>query len=358
MSSNNKWRTNPFFANTTRARWTTALIMAVLVCGAASSGFIVGLVANPPNAPPAMAKRDEPPPPPAVPEQATPPAPSATQTADAAEPDKALADCAKQTWPYIDRTCAERLREANKTRQVRVIAADPNAAPTVVTSSVPTGPSAPKPAARAPAPTPAPATPSTAAAAAPPAPAVAEQQRLNPPAQTTGGPSVMTAVTAPLSSELQPAADPFPPAATTGSAPNPANLTQETTTPNPVMKNASDSSQAKKSTDQKRKTVRVKTVPIDRQDTWARGDEDGSTRPVVVRNGSGQTRTIVVRSANSDDGKRMTVYENGRRQNVVEPRQRRGGVVFADEPATVPQRERSGGFLSDLFNFGNRDWND
>src|SRR5205085_9576421 len=136
--------------------------------------------------------------------------------------------------------------------------------------------------------------------------AVAEQQRLNPPAQTTGGPSMMTAVTAPLPSELQPAADPFPPAATTGSAPNPANVTQETTTnPPPVIKNASDASQTKKSTE-KRKTARVKTVPVDRRDmardanppdAWRevvpRGD---GTRTVVVRDGSGQTRTIVVRS--------------------------------------------------------------
>src|SRR5438477_4939023 len=108
MSSNNNWGTssNPFFVNTPRARWTTALIMAVLVCGAASSGFIVGLVANPPGAVTATAKRDEPPPPPPAPAQASAPAVSATQTADASETDKTLADCEKQTWPYIDRTCA------------------------------------------------------------------------------------------------------------------------------------------------------------------------------------------------------------------------------------------------------------
>ena len=365
MSSKNNWRTsssNPFFVNTPRARWTTALIMAVLVCGAASSGFIVGLIAGPSGTPPATATRDQAPAPPPAPAQAAIATPPASQTADASGLEKELADCEKQTWPYIDRTCAERLQAMKKTRQVRVIGGDPNTTPSVMSSATPSETRAPKPAAT-PAPTTAP-PPPTATAAQPAIPALAEQLQLSPPPQTTGGPSVMAAVTAPFPGEMQSAnAEPFPPAAT---ASLPANATQETTEPAgpPETKNASDTAQGKKAAEQKRKTARVKRAPVDRQDTAARDagardtgwrdDEGDNTRTIVVRDGSGRPRTIVVRGSDRAEGKRVIVDENGR------PRGRRDGVRFADEPVTEPQpRERPGGFLSDLFNFGNRGgWND
>ena len=134
-------------------------------------------------------------------------------------------------------------------------------------------------------------------------------------------------------------------------------MTQETTQQTGTSTTTSTEVKASQTT-QKRKTARKEPRAGQRK---ALPDESADTQTIVVRDNFGNRRTIVIRPQQDWDGKRATVFENGRERTVETTGrggdrgvpERRGGVLFADDPpGSVQRRERPGGFLSDLFSFG------
>jgi len=437
VSSKNNWHPPFYVYQDQRRRWLKAAGLAALICGTASSGFIVGMLATPPATPTVTAKSSDAPAQKRVAaNQAAPAAvsePQATETTGAAA--KEREDCERQTWPYIDRTCAERLREAQKTRQVRVIGNDQSAPPTVETATptettrpLGTGVTPPAPAAE---PASVPAVRQQSASSAPQqttppqsttgatsrsatvAPAPPNQPNSTPAVsasasttssqassatsssspQTTSATSKSTAAATPNQTGPAPSASASlpltnsqtlaapssqtvsqAPSAQTNSSTNRADVAQETTasqtaqpetTPSASVKPSKTATEAmarNKNAEHKRKTARKEQQPR----AVAGEAANATVQAIVVRDSSGNRRTILVRPQEGPDGRRVTIVEGGRQGKAVETtgqgtdrviQERRGGVVFADEPPGVVQpRERPGGFLSDLFNFG-RSWN-